>query len=381
VFKRVTMRILHIDPDDIDNPLSGGGPVRTFEINRRLASRHEITVLTPTFPGSTPEKLRDGIRYVRLGRRIGDHGSSHHITFFFALPRAIGRFAHDLMIEEFMPPASVTANPLFTKAPVIGSVQWFNSRTLAKQYRLPFHWIEAAGLPLYKNLIAVSEANARTLRRRLPRAEMRVIPNGVDERLFEVDERPGDYILYLGRVDLFRKGVGLLLEAYARLPELGRPDLVIAGFGFEFDAVRARVSELGLTDQVRLPGRVDAAGRAKLLSGCRFVCFPSREEMFGMVITESCAAARPVVYWDIPPMNEIADRSGCIAAPAFDVAAYSAAMRALVEAPDAEIIARGRACRARVQDYRWDAVAERQEAFYLERADRAAPVRLIRRGP
>jgi hypothetical protein len=72
-------------------------------------------------------------------------------------------------------------------------------------------------------------------------------------------------------------------------------------------------------------------------------------------------------------MNEIADRSGCIAAPAFDVAAYSAAMRALVEAPDADIIARGRACRARVQDYRWDAVAKRQEAFYLERADRAPP--------
>ena len=85
------------------------------------------------------------IRCVRVGRRIGDHGSSHHITFFFALPRAIRRHAHDLMIEEFMPPASVTANPLFTKAPVIGSVQWFNSRTLAKQYRLPFHWIEARG--------------------------------------------------------------------------------------------------------------------------------------------------------------------------------------------------------------------------------------------
>jgi glycosyltransferase involved in cell wall biosynthesis len=126
-------------------------------------------------------------------------------------------------------------------------------------------------LPLYKNLIAVSEANARTLRRRLPRAEMRVIPNGVDERLFEVDERPGDHILYIGRVDLFRKGVGLLLEAYARLPELGRPDLVITGFGFEFDAVRARVSELGLNDQVRLPGRVDAAGRAPAAGSSAFL--------------------------------------------------------------------------------------------------------------
>ena len=366
-----TMRILHIDPDDVDNPLSGGGPIRTLEINRRLAGRHEITILTPTFPGCTPEKVRHGIRFVRLGRRIGDHGSSHHITFFFSLPRAVRRYDYDLMVEEFMPPAAVTANPLFSKAPVIGSVQWFNSCTLAKQYHLPFHWIEAVGLPLYKSLITVSDANARTLRQRLPRSTVTVIPNGVDERLIEVPVRPGSYVLYLGRVDLFRKGVGLLLEAYARLPP-GRPELVIAGFGYEFDAVRARISDLGLTGQVRLPGRVDAAGRAELLSGCRFVCFPSREEMFGMVIAEACAAARPVIYWDIPPMNEIADKAGCVAVQPFDIGGYTAAMQKLIEASDAEIVARGLANRARVQHYRWDAIARQQEGFYLEQLDRRA---------
>jgi len=364
------MRILHIDPDDIDNPLSGGGPVRTFEIYRRLARRHEVTVLTPTFPGSTPEKIRDGIRYIRLGYRIGDHGSSHHITYFFALPRAVRCYDHDLMVEDFMPPAAVTANPLFTKAPVIGSVQWFNTRTLAKQYRLPFHWIEAVGLHLYKNLICVSEFNARRLRQSIPRATVKVIPNGIDESLFQVDGRLGEYILYLGRVDLIRKGVGLLLDAYALLPEANRPELVIAGFGYEFDKVRARISELGLTGSVRLVGRVDEAGRSTLLAGCRFICFPSREEMFGMVITEACAAARPVIYWDLPPMNEIADKAGCVAVPPFDVTAYAAAMRDLIEASDEEILARGRACRARVQNYRWDAIANEQEEFYLERMSR-----------
>jgi phosphatidyl-myo-inositol alpha-mannosyltransferase len=362
------MRILHIDPDDVENPLSGGGPVRTFEIYRRLARRHEVTVLTPTFPGSTAEKIREGIRYVRLGQRIGDHGSSHHITFFIALPPAVRRYRHDLMVEDFMPPAAVTANPLFTRAPVIGSVQWFNTRTLAKQYRLPFHWIESVGLQLYKNLICVSEANARTLRCRLPRATVKVIPNGVHESLFQLDDCPGGYILYIGRVDLYRKGVGLLLDAYALLSKVNRRKLVIAGFGFEFDAVRAKISDLGLADDVQLVGRVDAAQRSKLLAGCRFVCFPSREEMFGMVITESCAAARPVIYWDLPPMNEIADKAGCIAVLAFDVTAYAAAMRELSEATDEEIAARGRACRARVHNYRWDAIAREQEDFYLERS-------------
>src|SRR5689334_17831136 len=132
------MRILHLDPDDIDNPLSGGGPLRTYEIYRRLAKRHEITVLTPTFEGSTPEVVRDGIRYIRLGRKIRNHGSSHHITFFCGLPKAVRSFDYDLLVEDFMPPASTTLNPLFAKAPVVASVQWFFAEALSRQYKLPF---------------------------------------------------------------------------------------------------------------------------------------------------------------------------------------------------------------------------------------------------
>src|SRR5262249_49762516 len=107
-----TVRILHVDPGGIDSPLAGGGPVRNFAIYPRLGARHEITVLTPSFAGSTREKMREGIRFVRLGRKLGDHGSSYHITFFFALPLALRQFDYDLLVEDFMPPMSVTLNPL-----------------------------------------------------------------------------------------------------------------------------------------------------------------------------------------------------------------------------------------------------------------------------
>ena len=120
------MRILHVDPDDIDNPMSGGGPVRTFEIYRRLAQRHEVTVLTPTFPGSTPEKVRDGVRYIRLGRRVLNRGSSHHFTFMAAAPGAIKQHAHDLLVEDFMPPCSATLLPFFSRQPMVASVQWLS---------------------------------------------------------------------------------------------------------------------------------------------------------------------------------------------------------------------------------------------------------------
>lgn len=373
------MRILHIDPDDIDNPLSGGGPVRTFEINRRLARRHEITVLTPTFDGSTPELVRDGIHYRRLGRKVGDHGSSHHITFFFALPRAVRRADCDLIVEDFMPPMSATPTPLVARAPVIGSVQWFFAEMLQRRYRLPFAFGERRGVRLYRNLVVLTESMQSRLAALAPHATIRVLPNGVEDGLFGLTATVGAGILYIGRVDFEQKGVDLLLDAYARVPRSGRPPLTIAGHGYEGERAVALAARLGLGDTVRFLGRVDAAERARLLQACRFVCVPSREETFGMVIAEACAAAKPVVLFDRAPMTEVAG-GGCERAPAFEVAAYAAAMARLAAAPDAEIAARGLACRAFAARFRWDGIADAQEAFYLEVADREAFRRRRRNG-
>ena len=358
------MKILHIDPDDIDNPLSGGGPVRTFEICRRLARRHEITVLTPTFPGSTPLKLRDGVRYVRLGRRIREHGSSHHITFFFSLPGALRRLDYDLVVEDFMPPMAVTFTPLFTRAPLIASVQWFFAESLSRQYRLPFFLGERYGIRLYKNFVVLTDSMKQLILARHPNARCEVLANAVDETLFDVEPRAGDFILYIGRIDVQQKGLDLLLAALARIPEAQRLPLVLAGGGNGLEQVQQLVQLAGLQRWVRFDGMVDAAGRAALLRDCRFVCVPSREETFGMTILEACAAARRVVVFDRPPMNEVAPRHGCLFVPGFDVAAYAGAMQQLIAADATEMLAHGLYCRAWARQYSWDAIAARQERFY-----------------
>lgn len=359
------MRILHIDPDDIDNPLSGGGPIRTFEIYRRLAQRHEITVLTPTFPGSKPETVREGIRYIRLGRRVGDHGSSHHITFFFALPGAIRKMKYDLLVEDMMPPMSATLNPLFNRKPLVGSVQWFFARALSRQYKLPFYLGERYLLRMYPRLVVLTEAMRRTVTAYHHRCDCRVIPNGVPDALLAAEGNYGDYILYLGRVDFFQKGVDLLLQAYSRIPPARRLPLVVAGHGFQWDAYQRLVTELGLDRWVTTLGRVDAIRRTELLSGCRFVCAPSREETFGMVILESCAAEKPVVLFDQEPMNEVAG-PGCEFVPPFDVQAYSEAIARLSECDEAAMRDRGRRNRNRARRFRWDDIATEQENFYMQ---------------
>lgn len=361
------MRILHLDPDDLGNPLSGGGPVRTFEICRRLARRHEIKVLTPTFPGSTPTLQRDGVSYQRLGRKIGEHGSSHHLTFLAALPGAVRRFDYDVLVEDLMPPCSATWTPWFARRgrPLIASVQWFFAREYTRRLHLPFHWGEEYGIRMYRHFVVMTASMRETIESRHRGANCRLVPNGVDEAIFGLEPRAGRFMLYLGRLEVHAKGLDLLLEALARVPEYKRIPLIVAGAGHENAHWQRLLDDSGMRRWVRCVGQVDAAHRNQLLQDCRFLVMPSRIETFGMTIAEANAAAKPVIIWDRSPMNEVA------APPsrrvrAFDAAAFGAAMGALIDASDEELRNAGAEARQWARRYDWNTAAAAQEDFYAE---------------
>ena len=62
------MRICHLIYDDVANPwLGGGGAIRAREIYRRLADRHDITLVTGDFPGGKRQEEAEGIHLVRVG--------------------------------------------------------------------------------------------------------------------------------------------------------------------------------------------------------------------------------------------------------------------------------------------------------------------------
>jgi glycosyltransferase involved in cell wall biosynthesis len=366
------MKILHLDPDDVGNPLSGGGPVRTLEIYKRLARRHEVTVLTPTFPGSTPELIKDGIRYVRLGHKVRNHGSSHHLTFLAALPWAIKRFPHDLLVEDTMPPSSATFVPLFhrRRLPLIASVQWWFAREYTRRLKLPFHWGEEYGIRMYRHFVVLTGQMRQTIQSRHPRADCRVIPNGVAPELLLLERIVGSGILYLGRIEMRAKGLDLLLAAMAAIPVNRRPVLTVAGAGNEQAQFDTMVLQLGLGPWVRQVGKVGPAQRASLLQACRFTVMPSREETFGMTISEANASGKVALIFDAWPMNEVA-APVCPPVTAFDAGAYAAAILALLDAPPDDVMNMGAACRLWAGKYDWDAIASAQEAYYLEVEERA----------
>ncbi len=104
--------------------------------------------------------------------------------------------------------------------------------------------------------------------------------------------RPNTF-LFAGRI-LPEKGIGVLLEAAARLDEEWR--LVIAGDGPKMETWQAKAQDLHIADRVHFAGRQDDAGLDRLYRECGFTVVPSLwPEPFGRIGPEAFARGRPVV--------------------------------------------------------------------------------------
>jgi amino acid adenylation domain-containing protein len=362
-------RILHLGYEDPKRPGAGGGSVRTHEINRRLATAYDITVVCARYKGSR-ERTEDGVRYVHVGMLGGDF--LERLAYFAFLPYALLRYRSDLVVEDFGAPFSSVAVPWMTSRPVMGVVQWLFATEKSHQYHLPFHWVEQIGVRSHRSMIAVSEDLGGTLAERNPLAAVTVIPNGLGAAAFEHYRRARSGIAYLGRLESAQKGLDLLLEAFALVSDSVIQDLVIGGDGPDRHALEVQAEQLDIADRVHFIGRVPAGERFEWLAGVDLMVMPSRYETFGMVAAEALAVETPVVAFDIPCLRALVDEEVGSRVPAFDVPAFAEAILAL--ATDGDLRRRrGAAGPARVAGLRWDVLADVQGKAYgqlLESAGR-----------
>jgi glycogen(starch) synthase len=374
------LRVLHLGFEDPRMPGSGGGSVRTREINRRLAAAGlAVTVLTTRYPGCV-DGVYEGVRYEHVGIGRGSNRLTRLLGYIAVLPAAVR--AHrdaDLVVEDFLPPFSSMAVPLWTRRPVIGMVQWLHAREKARQYKLPFHLVERAAVRSHRSLIAVSEGIAERLSAMNPVASVTVIGNGIDPELLEQPAQLGRDILCIGRLELEGKGLDLLLMAWAQASRQIDADLVIAGRGPDEIRIERLVERLGLTSRVRFVGWVSGAEKARLLAGSRLVVQPSRAETFGIVAVEAFAAGTPVIAFDIPCLREVVPADCGRLVPPFDVQALTAAIVDLYPRTE-HLLALSAAGRAFAAGYDWDVLARRQAEIYRSAAvQRPAPAHPVLR--
>ncbi len=362
------LRILHADTDDLENPLRGGQPVRTFSVNARIAPRHDITVFTSVYKNCRRRLERSGVSYRRLGFRLPRFGLSPHLSFLAALGPVIARTPHDLVVEEFTPPVGFCGLPWWTKAPVVLSVQWYFFDQWERRYHLPFtRWMRRlAQTGRYRYVIVQSAAMGREMQSLLPGATVRRIASGIDDSAFIESEGTGDYVLFLGRLDIEHKGLDLLIEAWRKVCGSAKIPLVIAGEGPARAGIEAAIAREKLGGLVRLIGRVEGPAKLEVLKRCRIFVMPSRYETFGIAGLEAMAASKPVVCFDIDHLNELARPTlGREYFAKFDCEALGRAIARLWVNPE-QCQAMGEQARRRAWGYRWDAIAREQEDFYLE---------------
>ncbi|GGO21452.1 GDP-mannose-dependent alpha-(1-2)-phosphatidylinositol mannosyltransferase [Microbispora rosea subsp. aerata] len=160
--------------------------------------------------------------------------------------------------------------------------------------------------------IAVSDAARKTLVEHLG-GDAVLIPNGVTVRRYAEGEPlpgwgpDGNVIGFLGRMDEPRKGLPVLLEAFALLaPERPKLRLLIAGPG-DPDDVLDRVPR-PYRDRVGLLGMVSEADKVRAYHSVDVFCAPNLGgESFGIVLTEAMSAGAPILASDIPAFRRVLD--------------------------------------------------------------------------
>jgi glycogen synthase len=146
-------------------------------------------------------------------------------------------------------------------------------------------------------VVALSHGLAELARQTSPTLQFEVIRNGVDPDLFHppaVIRTPGP-VRFLSVARLIqRKNLSVLLDAWSRL-ERRRYRLEIVGSGPQSAALRERVTELGLDDEVTFAGAMDHAALAHRYRAADVFALTPTSESFGNVFAEAMASGLPVV--------------------------------------------------------------------------------------
>jgi glycosyltransferase involved in cell wall biosynthesis len=176
------------------------------------------------------------------------------------------------------------------------------------------------------------------------------------------------YVLYLGTLEP-RKNITTLIDAYALLRNMygRREKLVLAGGkGWLYEAIFARVKELGLEEEIIFPGFVSDNEQVLWYSAAAAFVYPSLYEGFGIPVAEALACGTPVVTSNVSSLPE-AGMGVALTVEPRDAEALAAAM--YMALTDEQLQAKTRQmARAVAQRFSAHAMAAQTVAIYEEAA-------------
>jgi glycosyltransferase involved in cell wall biosynthesis len=359
-------------------PIGGGGAAVVAGLSRELvASGHEVDLVTMSFREHPREELMDGVRVYRVPcLRKTKHSCSTPEAFSYvagAMPtvhRLLSRHRYDIGHAHFILPDGllVWQAQRYAGLPYIitahgSDVPGYNPHRLHTAHKLvrPV-WqavVEGAG-----RIVCPSRILEQLVHAQHPASgKTTVIPNGL--QVGPSPERPrGPQVLMVTRM-LERKGAQYLLAALAHTPIAAEVHLV--GDGPYLPELRRQAD--ALRSPAKFWGWLDNSSRElrEIYDRSGIFVLPSEAENFPIVLLEAMAAGLAIVTTEGTGCAEVVGDAGLLVPPR-DLDALGRALHQLVD--DADLRQRlGTAARRRIlENFTWQAVAQR----YLEEYARHA---------
>ncbi|MGH3367691.1 MAG: glycosyltransferase family 4 protein [Nocardioidaceae bacterium] len=304
------MRVGLVCPYSLDVP--GGVQNHVRDLADALIERgHSVSVLAPT------DDDHDLPRYVVPAGRavpVPYNGSIARLAFGPRPAARVRRWLREgkfdvLHIHEPAVPSVSLLALWAARGPIVGT---FHTATGRSRAMMAGAAILRPSMEKIGGRIAVSEHARSTLVQHFG-GEPVVIPNGLYVDRFSTASRsplwssPGGTLVFLGRLDEPRKGLGTLVKAFPAIAH-ARPGvhLYVAGRG-DVDAARQTVPRAH-QQNVTFLGQVDEPTRAELLASADIYVAPNTGgESFGIILVEAMAAGAPVLASDLTAFQHVLD--------------------------------------------------------------------------
>lgn len=335
-------------------------------MNECLAHDNKIIVLTGAFPGARNESI-NGLNYVRIGSKSSYLVS--RVTFALLIPLVIRRYQSDIVVNDCSYFAPSFAD-LLTKRPVINIIHHLMGGHSFRIYNIlgivPFI-VEKILLNISKCILTESKGVKDDILSRYPDKTIRNIPIGFSQTLLDLKPAEGDFILFLGRIDIYMKGLDILINSFSRIKNQ-KVRLKIAGSGKKEDVKRLEkmINDYGLGAKVKTLGRVSEQDKSELLRSCLFLVMPSRFEGWGIAAVEANAASKPVLGMNIEGLSEavVHNKTAILVEPG-NRQEFVSTMDRLIK--DEDLRAKlGKEGRRHAKKISWEYVSKLQFDFYKE---------------
>jgi glycosyltransferase involved in cell wall biosynthesis len=226
--------------------------------------------------------------------------------------------------------------------------------------------------PRLSKIVTVSEASREAIEHyfKIPQKDVSVVYNGTDTDIFHpIADKPKEAdLLFVGRTEDRKKGIGTMFEALSRLPE-----------HVTLKVVDGRIPGHGLVP--RLTKRFELSGRVKVVdrmltvselveeySTAKAAVVPSFFEGFGFPASEAMACGLPVIANAAGALPEVVGTDGHAGrlVPQRDPRALAEAMWEILRDPE-ETRRMGQAARSRVEKlFQWHQAADEMVGVFEE---------------